>query len=205
MAYNKTANIIKQLRKKEGLTQAQFAKEIGVSQPHLSDLESGKRNLTEEVLTKIKESLNIPNSLYEELYESINYRKEEYSKNTKEANRDIQNTMLLYSYVFEINELQDKSNRIMNFLANKLNINTKDLVIEDIEIQNKLNNLNLRKQQLYYKAGVYKNKSNTIKTNIETPENIDTIREELFELRNTYSFLFYLLFDYLFIQLDETL
>lgn len=40
---------IKALRKEKGLSQAEFAKTVGISQPHLSRVENGHENISKSV------------------------------------------------------------------------------------------------------------------------------------------------------------
>jgi len=46
-------------RTKEGLTQAQLAKKIGVTQGHISEMERGKRTIGKAMARKLGEALNI--------------------------------------------------------------------------------------------------------------------------------------------------
>ena len=52
---------IKELRKKKGLSQAEFAKTVGISQPHLSRVENGYENISKSVqeLITIRFSLTV--------------------------------------------------------------------------------------------------------------------------------------------------
>lgn len=63
MAKNKTGNILAGYRLKAGLTQKQLAQKINISQNMISDFENGKRNVTNEMLKKFKDVLNIEVSL----------------------------------------------------------------------------------------------------------------------------------------------
>lgn len=51
----KFQKIIKAERERLGISQTELAKEIGVSQPHLSYIESGRRELTRNRFEKIIE------------------------------------------------------------------------------------------------------------------------------------------------------
>ena len=53
------ANPIRIWRKHRGLTQLQLSEAAGISKPYLSQLESGKRTGTTEVLTGIANALNL--------------------------------------------------------------------------------------------------------------------------------------------------
>ena len=53
------ANPIRIWRKHRGLTQLQLSEAAGISKPYLSQLESGKRTGTTEVLTAIAIALNL--------------------------------------------------------------------------------------------------------------------------------------------------
>ena len=61
-------NPIRVWRDYRGLTQQQLAEKAGISKPYLSQLESGKRNGTTEVLSKLAEALQVS---LEDLVESI--------------------------------------------------------------------------------------------------------------------------------------
>jgi DNA-binding XRE family transcriptional regulator len=52
-------NPVKVWREFRGLTQAQLAAQAGISTPYLSQIESGKRRGTAEVLTKIAKALQV--------------------------------------------------------------------------------------------------------------------------------------------------
>ena len=52
-------NPIRVWREHRGLTQQQLAEEVGISKPYLSQLESGKRNGTTEMLKKIGQALHV--------------------------------------------------------------------------------------------------------------------------------------------------
>ena len=50
---------IKELRKSKKLTQAAFAEAIGVKAPTITSIETGRRKMTEEVQSKIKEVFGV--------------------------------------------------------------------------------------------------------------------------------------------------
>lgn len=52
-----TGNLMRNIRKAEGLSLRQVARMIGVSAPHLSDLELGRRNWTKKRVLDIREAL----------------------------------------------------------------------------------------------------------------------------------------------------
>ncbi|MBI2099367.1 helix-turn-helix transcriptional regulator [Candidatus Uhrbacteria bacterium] len=52
------AYAILQLRKKEGISQAELAKKIGTKQSNVARIEAGEQNLTTEMLQKIASALN---------------------------------------------------------------------------------------------------------------------------------------------------
>ena len=52
------ANEIMRIRKRAGLTQCQFAAKIGVTQPMISQWESGEYNFSIEMLARIFQALN---------------------------------------------------------------------------------------------------------------------------------------------------
>mgnify|MGYP001582913418 CR=1 FL=1 len=52
------AYTILQLRKKEGISQAELAKKIGTKQSNVARIEAGEQNLTTEMLQKIATALN---------------------------------------------------------------------------------------------------------------------------------------------------
>lgn len=47
--HNDIGKRIKALRKEKGLSQAEFAKAVGISQPHLSRVENGYENISKSV------------------------------------------------------------------------------------------------------------------------------------------------------------
>ncbi len=50
---------IRNIREKRGLTLAQLADMVGVSIPHLSEVERGKKNLNNHLLIRIAEALRV--------------------------------------------------------------------------------------------------------------------------------------------------
>lgn len=56
----KTGATIKKLRKERRITQIDFAKQCGISQTYLSQLENDERNPTVDVLERISNVLEIP-------------------------------------------------------------------------------------------------------------------------------------------------
>lgn len=60
-AHNDIGKRIKELRKEKGLSQAEFAKTVGISQPHLSRVENGYENISKSVqeLISIRFSLTV--------------------------------------------------------------------------------------------------------------------------------------------------
>jgi transcriptional regulator with XRE-family HTH domain len=54
---NKFSNRIRTLRRRQGLTQAQLAKLIGVAQPYITEIEKGRKRPSVEVLEKLCDSL----------------------------------------------------------------------------------------------------------------------------------------------------
>lgn len=52
-------NPIRVWRQYRGLTQQQLAKKVGISKPYLSQLESGKRNGTTDILKNIAQALDV--------------------------------------------------------------------------------------------------------------------------------------------------
>lgn len=53
------AKVLRGLRGKEDLTQAEFAQRIGIAQHHISDMETGKRPITLEMAKRIGETFNV--------------------------------------------------------------------------------------------------------------------------------------------------
>lgn len=56
----KTGATIKKMRKEKKITQIDFAKQCGISQTYLSQLENDERNPTVDVLERISNVLEIP-------------------------------------------------------------------------------------------------------------------------------------------------
>lgn len=56
--FTKVGNLIAQVRKERNLTQAQFAKKLGTSQSAVNRIESGRQNLSMDMLARISEVLN---------------------------------------------------------------------------------------------------------------------------------------------------
>lgn len=54
---NQLPNRIRTLRRRQGLTQAQLAKLIGVAQPYITEIEKGRKRPSVEVLEKLCDSL----------------------------------------------------------------------------------------------------------------------------------------------------
>lgn len=50
---------IRELRKERGLTLAQLAEKVGVSAPHMSEVERGKKNLNNHLLVRISTALGV--------------------------------------------------------------------------------------------------------------------------------------------------
>ena len=50
---------IRKLRKERGWTIAQLAERVGVSQPHMSEVERGKKNLNNHLLVRIADALKV--------------------------------------------------------------------------------------------------------------------------------------------------
>lgn len=50
---------IRQMRKDRGLTIQQLADQIGVSAPHLSEIERGKKNLNNHLITRLSTALGV--------------------------------------------------------------------------------------------------------------------------------------------------
>lgn len=53
---------IRELRKDRGLTLEQLASKIGVSTPHLSEVERGKKNLNNHLIERLALALGVPHS-----------------------------------------------------------------------------------------------------------------------------------------------
>lgn len=58
------AVLLKGLRRKEGLTQVEFAKKIGVTQTNLSAMENGRRNIGKEVAQRIAKKFHVHYRLF---------------------------------------------------------------------------------------------------------------------------------------------
>lgn len=58
------ATMLKGLRGKEGITQAELAEKLGVTQNMISDMESGKRNISINMAKRIGEVFHIPYKLF---------------------------------------------------------------------------------------------------------------------------------------------
>ncbi|MCP6726980.1 MAG: helix-turn-helix transcriptional regulator [Patescibacteria group bacterium] len=70
--------LLKEIRNEAGLTQAEFAKAIGVSTVLIAMVETGQKDVSKNLITKIAESLKIhPSSITPFLY---------YNKNESEQN-----------------------------------------------------------------------------------------------------------------------
>lgn len=50
---------IRELRQAEGLTLAELAEKVGVSTPHLSEVERGKKNLNNHLIVRIANALGV--------------------------------------------------------------------------------------------------------------------------------------------------
>jgi DNA-binding XRE family transcriptional regulator len=53
------AKVLRGLRGKENVTQAEFARRIGIAQHHISEMETGKRSITLEMAKRIGETFNV--------------------------------------------------------------------------------------------------------------------------------------------------
>lgn len=51
---------IRELRKAKGLTLAQLADKIGISTPHMSEVERGLKNLNNHLITRLSAALDVP-------------------------------------------------------------------------------------------------------------------------------------------------
>jgi DNA-binding XRE family transcriptional regulator len=58
------AKVLRGFRGKEELTQAEFAARLGLSQHHISEMESGKRNITLEMAKRIGEAFNVSYKIF---------------------------------------------------------------------------------------------------------------------------------------------
>jgi transcriptional regulator with XRE-family HTH domain len=66
----RTGDLVKLLRKREGLTQEQLAEKLGFSRLTIQNLESGK-NATIDTLLKVLQHFELLNNLYEHLGNEI--------------------------------------------------------------------------------------------------------------------------------------
>ena len=57
--YGESGVLLKGLRRKEGLSQIEFAKMIGVSQNNLSAMENGRRSIGKEIAKRIAEKFGV--------------------------------------------------------------------------------------------------------------------------------------------------
>ena len=81
---------IRQLRKSKGLTLSELASKIGVSAPHLSEVERGKKNLNNHLIERLAVALEIPptellgapprNKIITDLQEYLSEKSEEEQK-----------------------------------------------------------------------------------------------------------------------------
>lgn len=51
---------LKAIRERSGLTQSDLAKTVGIRQPHLSNIEAGRRAASPDVAQRLAEALRIP-------------------------------------------------------------------------------------------------------------------------------------------------
>lgn len=58
------AMMLRGLRGKEGITQVELAERLGISQNMISDMESGKRNISVNMAKRIGETFHIPYKLF---------------------------------------------------------------------------------------------------------------------------------------------
>lgn len=58
------AKLLRGLRGKEELTQSEFAERIGISQHHISEMETGKRPITLDMAKRIGEAFNVSYKLF---------------------------------------------------------------------------------------------------------------------------------------------
>lgn len=66
---------IRELRQHRGMTLAELSKAAGMSTPHLSDLETGKKRFNSDNLSALAEALEVtPGSLFDEGDDSIQGR-----------------------------------------------------------------------------------------------------------------------------------
>lgn len=50
---------IRELRQARGMTLAQLAEQVNISVPHLSEIERGKKNLNNHLMTRLADALNV--------------------------------------------------------------------------------------------------------------------------------------------------
>lgn len=79
--------IFKDLRRKEKLTQNDFANKLNVSRSAIAQIESANNNPSRDLLLKIVEMFDVPEDLKNEINESINV--------PKAVNRDVENAVSL--------------------------------------------------------------------------------------------------------------
>ncbi len=58
------AMMLRGLRGKEGITQVELAERLGISQNMVSDMESGKRNISVNMAKRISETFHVPYKLF---------------------------------------------------------------------------------------------------------------------------------------------
>jgi DNA-binding XRE family transcriptional regulator len=58
------AKLLRGLRGKMELTQAEFAKRLGISQHHISEMETGKRSITLEMAKRIGETFDVAYKIF---------------------------------------------------------------------------------------------------------------------------------------------
>jgi DNA-binding XRE family transcriptional regulator len=58
------AKVLRGLRGKENVTQAEFARRIGIAQHHISEMETGKRSITLEMAKRIGETFNVSYKMF---------------------------------------------------------------------------------------------------------------------------------------------
>ena len=76
--YRLTGKVIRQLRRKRGLSQDVLSGLAGIGRTHLSMIENGEKNANVETLWRIADALDMPLSQMVRLIEDIH--KEEYDK-----------------------------------------------------------------------------------------------------------------------------
>ena len=78
---------IKTLRKKLDLTQSEFARLVGISQSHISEIECGISQIDEKIEDFIRQLSSInPEEIISEQLAFIQYHHQELSEKTKEMN-----------------------------------------------------------------------------------------------------------------------